>query len=77
MLSRSKTGAATLPNTPAARRFKPLAIQNSQVRGRFFEKKRRKKLFLIWSRVVETPMAQTQKSLLASFSPEKEALTFS
>jgi hypothetical protein len=44
--------------------------------SRFFEKKRRKKLFLCWSREVRRPMAQNKRSLFASFSSEKEVLTF-
>jgi hypothetical protein len=42
--------------------------------SRFFEKKRRKKLLLVWSRAVATPLAQTNKSFFASFFSKKEAL---
>jgi hypothetical protein len=42
--------------------------------SRFFEKKRRKKLLLVWSRAVAPPLAQTNKSLFGSFSTEKEHL---
>jgi hypothetical protein len=44
------------------------------IRSRFFEKKQRKKLLLLWSRDFRTPQAQINKSLFASFSSEKEAL---
>jgi len=47
-----------------------------KVSSRFFEKKRRKKLFIVWSRVVATPVAQTKKSLFVSFSSEKEESFF-
>jgi hypothetical protein len=48
---------------------------------RFFEKKRRKKRLLLWSRDFRTPDAQMNKSLFAfggaqPFSSEKEALAF-
>jgi len=39
-----------------------------------FLKKAAQKLLECWSRAVESPLAQIQKSLLASFSSEKEAL---
>jgi hypothetical protein len=38
------------------------------------KKKRRKKLLLLYSREFAAPVAQNDKSLFASFSPEKEAL---
>jgi hypothetical protein len=48
----------------------------STARSRFFEKKRRKKLRGLWcgGTFVETPQAQSNKSLFGSFSSEKEPL---
>jgi hypothetical protein len=50
------------------------------MKGRFFEKKRRKKLLIrcraCGATAESTPMAESLKSLFGSFSSEKELLTF-
>jgi hypothetical protein len=43
-------------------------------RGRFFEKKRRKKLLLIWSREFCAPVAQIKKVFLLLFVHKKKCL---
>jgi hypothetical protein len=44
--------------------------------SRFFEKKRRKKLFRHWAGGAETSTARSKKSFFASFCSQKEAFPF-
>jgi len=52
-------------------------MRNRQESGRFFEKKRRKKLLVIWSREFRAPTAKSNQSFFAIFCSQKVVLSSS